>query len=167
MRRIGYIESVFRDLRYAGRTLAGARSFTLTVLATLALGIGANTSIFQLLDAVRLRTLPVQEPHRLAQIEIPKLNFGILEGEDNLSYPLYEEVRAHQEAFSGIFAWESSYETARIGQGAEGRRVSAVRVTGEFFSTLGVAPASGRLFRAEDDLRGCPAPGVVLSYAFW
>jgi hypothetical protein len=93
MRRTNYIESFIHDLKYAVRMLAKAPAFTLTATATLALGVGANTAIFQLLDAIRLRTLPVPEPHRLAQIQIPNLNFGIQEGPDNVSYPLYQEIR--------------------------------------------------------------------------
>jgi putative ABC transport system permease protein len=167
MRATTYIENLIRDLQYALRMLAKAPVFTVAATATLALGIGANTAIFQLLDAVRLRTLPVPEPHRLAQIQIPKMNFGILEGEDNLSYPLYREIRANQQAFSEIAAWNSGYATMRLGQGAETRQVSVLAVTGEFFSTLGISPAAGRLLRSDDDFRGCTAPGVVLSYRFW
>ena len=167
-RRTSYIENFVRDLQYAARTLVKAPVFTLAAIATLALGIGANTAIFQLLDAVRLRRLPVAEPHRLARIEIPgKGGFGISHYSDNLSYPLYQQIREHQQAFSGIFAWNSGYTTLRIGQGAEARRVFVLGVTGEFFSTLGISAAAGRLFRSEDDLRGCPAPTVVLSYPFW
>jgi putative ABC transport system permease protein len=165
MRRTSYIDNFISDLRYAVRTLIKAPVFTLAAIATLTLGIGANTAIFQLLDAVRLRSLPVHEPHRLAQIEIPKMNFGISEYSDNLSYPLFQQVREHQQAFSGVFGW--AYTTLRIGQGAEARRVSTLGVTGEFFLTLGLLPSAGRLFRSEDDLRGCPAPTVILSYSFW
>jgi predicted permease len=167
VRRTSYIESSFRDLQYALRMLIKAPVFTMAAIATLGLGIGANAAIFQLLDAVRLRTLPVVEPHRLAQIQIPNMNFGILEGTDNLSYPLYREIRANQHAFSDLFAWDSGYTTLRLGQGAETRQVSVLAATGEFFSTLGISPAAGRLFRPEDDFRGCPTPGVVLSYPFW
>jgi predicted permease len=168
MRRISHIENFVRDLQYACRTLVKAPTFTLAAIATLTLGIGANTAIFQLLDAVRLRTLPVPEPHRLAQIEIPdKGGFGISHYSDNLSYPLFQQIREHQQAFSGVFAWNSGYTSLRIGRGAEARRASVLGVTGEFFATLGVAPAAGRLFRSDDDLRGCPAPTVVLSYPFW
>ena len=167
MRRTSYLENFIRDLQYAARMLLKAPVFTLTAAATLALGIGANTAIFQLLDAVRLRTLPVREAHRLAQIQIPNMNFGILEGADNLSYPLYREIRANQQAFSDIFAWDSGYQTQRLGQGAETRQASVIALTGEFFTTLGIAPAAGRLFRSEDDFRGCRTPGVVLSYALW
>jgi predicted permease len=166
-RGTSYIENFIRDLRYAVRLLLKTPVFTLTAISTLALGIGANTAIFQLLDAVRLRTLPVAEPHRLAQIQIPNMNFGIREGEDSLSYPLYQEIRLNQQAFTDIFAWDSGYSTLRLGQGTETRQVSVIAVTGEFFSTLGISPVSGRLLRSEDDFRGCPAPGVVLSYPFW
>jgi predicted permease len=165
MRRTSYIENFVGDLRYAVRTLLKAPIFTLAAIATLTLGIGANTAIFQLLDAVRLRSLPVHEPHRLAQIEIPKMNFGISDYSDNLSYPLFQQIREHQQAFSGIFGW--AYTTLRIRQGAAARRVPVLGVTGEFFLTLEVLPSAGRLFRSEDDLRGCPAPTVVLSYSFW
>jgi predicted permease len=167
MRRTNYIETLFSDLRYAIRTLLKAPAFTLAAVATLTLGIGANTAIFQLLDAVRLRSLPVPEPQRLALVKIPNMNFGISQYPDNLTYPLFEQIRDHQQAFSGIFAWNSGYTTLRLGQGAETRRVSVLGATGEIFTTLGISPAAGRLLRPEDDLRGCPAPGVVLSYPFW
>ena len=164
VRHTSYIESFFRDLQYAVRMLVKAPAFTLTATATLALGIGANTAIFQLLDAIRLRTLPVPEAHRLAQIEIPNMNFGILESADNLSYPLYQEIRTNQQAFSDIFAWDSGYTSLRLGRGAETRQVSVLAVSGTFATTLEISPAAGRLFRPEDDFRGCTAPGVVLSY---
>src|SRR5207253_8410255 len=70
--------------------------------------------------------LPVPEPHRLTQIKIPKMNFGISEYSDNLSYPLFQQVRDHQQAFSGIFGW--AYTTLRIGQGAEARRASVLEI---------------------------------------
>ncbi len=167
MRRTSHIENLIRDLQYACRTLVKTPTFTLAAIATLTLGIGANTAIFQLLDAVRLRSLPVPEPDRLAEIQIPNMNVGILENADNLSYPLFEQIREHQQGFSGIFAWDSGYRSLRIGQGAEARSATVLGVTGGFFPTLGVSPAAGRLFRSEDDLRGCPAPTVVLSYPFW
>jgi len=78
-----------------------------------------------------------------------------------------EQIREHQQAFASLFAWNSGYTDARIGQGAQARRATVLGVTGEFFSTLGISPAAGRLFRPEDDVRGCSAPAVVLSYAFW
>lgn len=165
--RGSYIENFAADLRYAARTLVKAPVFTLAAIVTLTLGTGANTAIFQLVDAVRLRTLPVPAPQRLAQIEIPKMNFGILEGADNLSYPLYQEIRANQQAFSDLFAWESGYTSLRLGRGAETRQVSVLAASGSFAATLGISPAAGRLFGPEDDIRGCPTPVVALSYPFW
>jgi predicted permease len=168
MRRTSHIENFLRDLQYAGRTLVKAPVFTLAAIATLALGAGANTAIFQLLDAIRLRSLPVAEPHRLAQIEIPdKGGFGVSHYPDNLSFPLFQQIREHQQAFSDVFAWESGYGSERVGPLEQARRVSVLRVSGDFFSTLGVSPAAGRLFRPPDDERGCPAPAVVLSHSFW
>jgi len=163
-----WLESSLQDFRYAVRTLRKTPAFTLAAIFTLALGIGANTAIFQLLDAVRLRSLPVAEPHRLAQIQIPgKRGFGVSHYSDNLSYPLFEQIREHQQAFSGVLAWDSGYGTERIGPREQARHVPVLRVSGEFFSTLGVPPAAGRLLGPEDDRRGCPSPTVVLGYTFW
>ena len=167
MRRTSYIENFVRDLQYAvpdARQSAGIHA-----------GCHRHAGARDRRQHGHISTVgcrpPAQpagaEPHRLAQIEIPDMNFGILEYSDNLSYPLFQQIRAHQQAFSGIFAWDSGYTSLRIGQGAEARRVSVLGVTGEFFPTLGISPAAGRLFRPEDDLRGCPAPTVVLSYPFW
>lgn len=167
VRRTNYLDNFFRDLRYAVRVLAKAPVFTLTATATLGLGIGANTAIFQLLDALLLRTLPVPEAHRLARIQIPHLNFGIMESSESLSYPLFQELRANQQAFSDVFAWNSGYTRLRLGKEAETRRVSALAVSGAFATTLALSPAAGRLFRPEDDVRGCTAPAVVLSDLFW
>src|SRR5215471_13128200 len=102
MRRSSFIESSIHDLRYAGRILRKAPAFTLAAVATLALGIGANTAMFQLLDAVRMRSLPVRDPQGLAVIRIAgKGGFGISEYSDNLTYPLFEQIRERQQAFSG------------------------------------------------------------------
>jgi len=163
-----FLETLFQDLRFAFRTLRKSPGFTTVVLLTLALGIGANTSIFQLLDAVRLRRLPVSNPRELAQIEIRGGNhgFGISPSDDNLTYPLWEQIRAHQEGFSGAFAWSGSDEIP-LGQGAEAKRVRGLYVTGETFTTLGVPPFRGRLFTEEDGRPGCGFPGVVISYGFW
>jgi predicted permease len=167
-RGTGWVAAALQDLRYSARGLRKTPAFTLAAVATLALGMGANTAIFQLLDAVRLRKLPVAEPQRLAQIEIGNDHaFGISHYPDNLSYPLFQQVREHQQAFSGIFAWDSASVSARIGQADQARRVPMLRVSGDFFSTLGLAPAAGRLFRPEDDVRACPSPTVVLGYRFW
>src|SRR5256885_14999850 len=107
------------------------------------------------------------KPQELARIQIRNGNGGFFLSLDDydVSYPLWEETRAHQQAFSGMFAWASQW--LRLGEGAQARRASALVVSSEIFSTLQVQPVTGRLFRREDDQPGCAAPGVVLGYGFW
>jgi predicted permease len=167
-RRTVWLESTVQDLRYALRLLRKTPAFTVAAVATLALGIGANTAIFQLLDAVRLRSLPVADPERLALIQIRGGNhgWGISHYADNLSYPLFEQVRTHQEAFAGVFAWD--FRSGHVGKDRADRLADILLVSGDFFPALQVAPAAGRLFRSEDDNpAGCSNPGVILSYRFW
>src|SRR6202035_5392426 len=99
--------SVVQDFRFAVRTLRKSWGFTLTAVLTLALGIGANTAIFQLIDAVRLRSLPVADPATLAAVRVQSgtRGFGITVGDDYetmLSYPMWEEIRQHQQSFSNV-----------------------------------------------------------------
>jgi len=156
-----------RDVRFALRSLRESPGFTATAILTLALGIGANTAIFQLLDAVRLRSLPVADPQSLASVQIRGGNraFGVRSDETKLSYPLWQQIRAQQQGFSGVFAWQSN--DFRLGRGTQERRAQGLWVSGEIFAALGVAPVSGRLFTAEDDRPGCGIPGAVISYALW
>jgi predicted permease len=156
------------DLRFACRQLLKNPGFTAVAVLTLALGIGANTAIFQLLNAVRLKTLPVSKPQELIEVRIVGGNpgLGISDGGNaEMTYPLWEQVQKFREAFSGVFAWGSG--ELPIGTEVETRMVRTVWASGEFFSVLGVAPMCGRLFNAEDDRRGAGPGGVVLSYAFW
>jgi hypothetical protein len=101
-----WAESTVQDLRLALRTLRKSPGFTFTAIATLALGIGANTAIFALLDAVRLRSLPVPDPQKLALIQIEGGNrYGVIDLPNSLSYAVFEHIREHQRGFSGVFAW--------------------------------------------------------------
>jgi predicted permease len=162
------VDSTMQDIRYSLRGFKKSPAFTAAALCTLALGIGANTAIFQLLDAVRLRNLPVVNPQQLARIEIRNGTGGfggITRVANSLTNPLWEEIRDHQEAFSGVFAWNR--KVLRIGEGAQAHRASGLLVSGDFFSALQLQPAAGRLLNRADDQRGCTAPGVVLSYPFW
>src|SRR6266571_6813620 len=156
------------DLRYALRQLLKNPGFAAVAVFTLALGIGANTAIFELLNAVRLKTLPVSKPQELIEVRIIGGNpgMGISDGANaEMTYPLWEQLQKHHEAFSGIFAWSSG--DLPIGSGVETRMVRSMWTSGEFFSVLGVPPLRGRLFNAEDDQRGAGPGGAVLSYAFW
>ena len=101
-------DEMFQDLRYGARMLLTQKSFTTVAVLSLALGIGANTAIFQLLDAVRLRMLPVKAPQELAEVRLTTMNGtrGTKSGRfSSVTNPIWEQVRERQEAFSGICAW--------------------------------------------------------------
>src|SRR5262245_47138845 len=161
-------ESVLQDLRYGARQLRFNPGFTVIAALSLALGIGANTAIFQLLDAVRLRTLPVEKPRELIEVRIPpgtNRSGRFTGGRANLTNPIWEQIRDHQQAFSGIFAWGSS--RFNLANGGEARYAEGLWVSGDFFRTLGVQPVLGRVFTAAEDQRGCGNAGVVISHSFW
>jgi predicted permease len=156
-----------RDVRYAARVLAKNPGFTLTAVLSLALGIGANTAIFQLVDAVRLRMLPVTDPQELAQVQLVSMKGvrGSRMGPDTLTNPVWEQIRSRQQAFSAIFAWGArGFDLATSG---EPRFAQGMAVSGGFFHSLGIQPALGRLLSEADDRPGCGFSGVVISYAFW
>jgi predicted permease len=162
-------ESLLQDVRFALRTLRKSWGFTLTAVLTLALGIGANAAIFQLLDAVRLRSLPVPNPGTLASVQFKNGNrgFGVaVADEAALTYPLWEQIRLHQQVFSSAFAWAES-GSATLGEGAQERRARGLWVSGDAFTTLGISPVRGRFFSTQDDRPGCGLPGAVISYALW
>lgn len=155
------------DLRYAIRMLRLNPGFAAVAILSLALGIGANTAIFELLDAVILRTLPVQSPQRLADIrEIHGGRIGnTVARQKNFSFALWQQIRQQQKGFSGIAAW--STEGFDLGQGGEAHYIQGMWVSGSFFRTLGIQPVLGRLLAESDDYRGCGIRAVVISHAFW
>ncbi len=150
------------DLRYTLRVLRKSPGFTAVAITTLALGIGANTAIFTLVNALMLRLVPVHRPEELYQVKIKTP--GRTAAQDGFTNPLWEQVRDRQEVFSGTAAW-GSY-TFNLGQGGAIRPALGIWVSGNFFETLEVRPAAGRLISPADDRRGCPSV-AVLSYAFW
>lgn len=162
------LESLWQDVRYGLRRLKQAPGFTVTAVLTLALGIGANTAIFQLLDAVRLRMLPVRSPQELVILELA--DYTGTRGSFETSYPAltnlqWEYVRDHQQGFAGVFAW--SRGEFDLAGGGEYRPARALWVSGSLFTVLGVRPLLGRLFVPEDDRRGCGNEGAIISYGFW
>ena len=167
MRRVNIIDDLIRDLSFGLRMLRKSPAFTAVALLSLALGIGANTAIFQLLDTIRLRNLPVQNPQQLVRIRVQNGNtgMGITRDYSALTYPLWEELRRHHQTFSNVFAW--SDDDFEIGEGSQTRNAKGLLVSGEFFSTLGLGPVIGRLLDETDDKRGCGNPPVVVSYGFW
>jgi predicted permease len=167
-RGIAWLESSLQDIRYALRTLSKSPGFTVAAILILALGIGANAAIFELLDAMLFRMLPVKDPAALVQVEVRGGNhgLGINSGDEtNLTYPLWLQIRDHQQAFSGIFAW--STRGFDLGKGLAESDATGIWVSGDFFETLGLNPVRGRLIRPEDDRPDCGLPGAVLSYPFW
>ena len=161
------LDSFFRDARYAMRGFAKSRAFTAMAILTLALGIGANTAVFQLVDAVRLRSLPIQNPQELAELHIKGWNdgFGISDGRySNFTIPMWQEVRRHHDPFSGIFAWREA--DVLVGKVTEAKHVNGLEVSGEFFNVLGVAPLQGRLIEPQDE-SSCELSKVVVSYPYW
>jgi putative ABC transport system permease protein len=169
MSTLGFFESSWQDLRYGSRLLRLNPGFFAVATISLALGIGANTAIFQLLDAVRLRLLPVHHPQELAQLQIAKNDhccsgfFG--DRHPDLTYAQWEQIRDHQQAFSSIFAWGDTQ--FNLANGGEARYADGLWISGSYFKTLGVQPLLGRLISNEDDRVGCGSPGAVISYAFW
>jgi len=159
---------MFQDLRFGVRMLLKNPGFTAVAVLSLALGIGANTAIFQLVNAVRLKTLPVNDPQQLANIRLTDMDAA--RGFKPASYPsvtnpIWEQIRDHQEGFAGVLAWGRS--DLNMAQGGEVRLAKALWVSGDYFNVLGVRPELGRLLSASDDQRGCSAPGVVISHSFW
>src|SRR5712672_4174955 len=159
--------SFWRDLRHALRFLRLSPGFTFVAVLTLALGIGANTAIFQLIDSIRLRTIPVKNPGELGTARIADVHWGsgqFSSKYSQLSFPMWEEIRKRQEAFSEMAVW--SNEQYNLATGGEVRFANGLRVSGDFFRVLGVQAALGRLLGPEDDKPGCPLGGANLSYSF-
>ena len=157
-----------RDLRHAFRLLRLSPGFTVVAVLTLALGIGANTAIFQLIDSVRLRTIPVKDPERLAIVRISNFNWGSGQFSSNysqLTFPLWQQIQKHQEAFSNIAVWSS--QGFNLSTSGEAHFAKGIRISGDFFKVLGVQPVLGRLLGPEDDQPGCAVGPANISYAFW
>jgi predicted permease len=162
------LENLRDDVRCAMRVFTRSPSFSLVVVATLALGIGANTAIFELLDAVLLQSLPVKNPQELAQVRV--VDLGKARGDVSSPYPvvtnlIWEKLRKDHLGFSGIAAWREAGFSRD--SGGDARWANGLYVSGEFFGLLGVRPVAGRVFTTEDDRPGCGLPGAVISYGFW
>jgi len=156
---VTWLESLGADVRYAGRALRASPGFAVVAILSLGLGIGANTAIFSLINAVVLRTLPVERPEELMQVTMGGKERGTV-----FTNPLWEAIRDRQDVFSGVFGYSGT--EFNLTAGGEIRRATGVWVSGDYFSTLGVRPALGRLLVRADDVHGCP-PVAVLGYGFW
>ena len=166
-------EDFFMDIRYGLRTLARNPGFAAVAVLTLALGIGANAAIFSLMNALLLRTLPVNNPSQLVLFGEGKWG-GIMDELPNrswqlFSFPFYRQVQGDSSAFSDVTAISSmsSAPHGTIGDSAETEEIYAHLVSGTFFSTLGVNPILGRTFGEDDDRIPGGSPVAVASYAWW
>ena len=173
MRGTARLESIVRDLRYAIRSLGIHPAFTLTVIATLALGIGANAAIFTLVDALLLRPLPVSHPEQLVIVGDPTQVNNNNVGDPItafVSFPLYKDVRARNTVFTDMYAsgWSGPIDVS-VGAGADApvEQPYARFVTGNFFSVLGVRAYAGRTFTAAEDETPGQDPVAVITYDYW
>lgn len=161
------MDHLIRDAQYGLRVLSRTPIFASVAILSLALGIGANAAIFQLIDTVRFRNLPVADPQGLAEVHADGVNgFGIsADFNSEATYPLWEQIREHQTAFASMFAWGDAQFL--VGRAGEAKPARGLWVSGDFFRSLGITPERGRLFTADDDRRGCGAGAAVVSDAFW
>ncbi|MDQ3169291.1 MAG: ABC transporter permease, partial [Acidobacteriota bacterium] len=169
MNTLRFLDTVWQDLRYGARLLRRNPTFSIVAILTLALGTGANAAIFQLVNALRLRSLPVERPAELVSIGMERHGKGRvgrgLRGRSIHTEPLWQALRAEQQAFSSIFAWGTS--TWDLSTSGEFRPARGFYVSGNYFDALGVRPHVGRLLTDADDQKGCGAPAAVLSHGFW
>lgn len=157
VRSFGWIEDAWRDLHYGARLLVRNPGFTAVVVCSLALGIGANTALFSVTDAMMLRMLPVPNAEEIVRLRAP------------LSYPAFQTIRDRTQALAGMSAFSLFPASVRIDENAE--QAVAQMVSGNFYAMLGVNAAAGRLLSPEDDriagVGGQDGPVAVISYQYW
>lgn len=166
------MNGLLQDVRYAIRQLRKSPGFTVVAVVTLALGIGANTAIFSVVNAVLLKTLPVSNPQQLVVVGNPADPNARSNGTprtDIFSYPLYKELRDRNAVFTGLSAAASDHHIeVDTGQGqTPDVKVTGRMVSGNYFSILGLNPAAGRLLAPSDDTAENANPVVVLGYEYW
>jgi predicted permease len=156
------LETLWQDLRYAARTLGKTRAFSIVAVLSLALGIGANTALFSLMDVMLLSALPVKNPQELVEFVRAHPDGNMM---TNLPYPVFEYFGRDRSVLSGVFAIGPSNPVFRAGGMPE--RTSAHEVSGSFFPSLGVQAVLGRTIGPDDDRIGAANRVAVISYAFW
>ncbi len=179
---MNFFESIRQDVLYALRGTRRSPMLTAAAILSLGLGIGANTAIFSLIDAIMLRNLPVRSPQDLVQLawrQGPKFPERFIESTSGrgvmmngrnarlpFSYGIFEQIRARATTLSGVVGRYHVYQTAIVIANGRADTASADLVSGNFFDVLGIAPAAGRLLADGDDRDG-EEPRVVLSYGYW
>ena len=158
------MSGITRDARQAVRGLRRSPVFTLVATLTIGLGLGANTAIFAVLQAVVLAPLPFEQPDRVVALREVSLETG--EGDNAFSFPQYEVFKASQRGFSGLAAWQFHQPILTSDDGRPPQRLRGAVVTHDMLPMLGVAPVLGRGFGSNDDTPGA-VPVVLISHAFW
>jgi predicted permease len=159
------MRSIGKDVQFALRAFRKSPVFTIVALLSLALGIGANTAIFTLLDQVLLRLMPVKNAQQLVLLHMEGFHYGDNWGMNSLSYPMYEDFSAHNAVFSGMFCrfeWMFS-----VGFNGSTERTRGEFVSGTYFPVLGVPAAVGRTFTPNDNRLPDGHPVAVLAYSYW
>jgi predicted permease len=163
------MQNLWKDVRFGLRMLAKSPGFTAIAVITLALGIGANTAIFSLMNQVLLRELPIQNPQDLVILRAPGPVTGHVSSDgdstESFSYPMYKGLRDRNSVFSGILARYGF--SASVASHGQTDRASGEVVSGNYFDVLGVRPAIGRVFTQDDDRVPGAQPVVVLSHSYW
>jgi predicted permease len=180
-RGLPMIETLLQDLRYGFRMLAKSPGFTAVVVLSLALGIGANTAIFSLIDAVMLNSLPVKHPEQLVLLNwVSKGDSYVISDYDgsshddklgrnvgtSFSYPIYEAIRSRNDAFADVLGFAEADQPMNVIAGGQSGLAKSAYVSGNYFATLGVGAALGRTIVPTDD-KPSAAPVAVISYAYW
>ncbi|UCF16615.1 MAG: ABC transporter permease, partial [Phycisphaerales bacterium] len=156
------MRTLWQDIRYGFRMLVRNPGFSIVVVLVLALGIGANTAIFSVINTLLLRPLPVKEPARL----VPLFRYYPMRSSySSFSYPDYLDFRNQNEVFSGLFAFSDI--DLNLSSGEHTERISGAIVSGNYFSVLGLEPTQGRFFMPEEDQTAGLHPVAVLSYSLW
>lgn len=166
--RWAWLDKLIRDFRFGLRSIRQNPGFAITAIVTLALGMGANTAVFSVMNAVLLRSLPVADPQRVVSLHTtrPPNGTGTINSNDTFSYPVYETLRQQRSAFSDVIAigWLST-DKVNIRIDAEPEQAEGDMVSGNFFSGLRVDLARGRGFRGQDE--SDHAQVAVISYTYW
>ena len=165
MRRTQLVDELLQDLRYAWRSLLKSPGFAAVTLLSLALGIGANTAIFSLLDKLLLESLPVERPRELVVLNPQGFRNGWTAGNWSWSYPAYTGIRDRQQVFTGVLAERTDSVNFTIG-GVTQRAIESL-VSGNYFEVLGVRAMLGRTLSAEDDRVRGGHPVTVVTHGFW
>src|SRR5262245_65174797 len=157
----GIMQTLWQDLRFGARMLLKKPGFTLIAVVTLALGIGANTAVFTLIEGAFLRPFPIAEPERVVALSL-KTKSGELNA---FSYPYYKDFRDRNEVLSGMIA--HYFAQFHLSHNGDNQHVHGYVVTGNYFDVLGVKPALGRAFTPEEDRTTLAHPVIVISYGCW